>query len=103
MAWYKIYAGMSGGFGGANYIGTYEFDTYELAEEFAYREAEAEYQSYEGSHGILHWHECKEDQWDSLDFEPEDEDVDFRYREEIESWIDYEVEEATGPDDIDEY
>ena len=33
MPWFKIYAGMSGGFGGAKYVGTYEFDTYELAEE----------------------------------------------------------------------
>ena len=61
MAWFKIYAGLSGGFGGANYHGTYEYESIDDALKEAYLLAEEEYQSYEGCHGILSYADCEED------------------------------------------
>lgn len=101
MPWFKIYAGLGGGFGGANYVGTYEFDNRGQAEEAAYQEAIEEYESYEGEYGIMSWEECEEAcikaGWGG-DYDT----VDDYYQEEIESWIDYYVDPATGPDDTEE-
>ena len=36
MAWYKIYAGLSGGFGGAHFQNTEEFATKDEANSYAY-------------------------------------------------------------------
>ena len=108
MAWFKIYAGLSGGFGGANYHGTYEFESMEDAHREAYRLAEEEYQSYEGCHGILSYEDCAEDLRDSgfIDDDMTDAEIEDmiagHYLEEIESWIDFYVLPATGPDDQDE-
>lgn len=89
---YAVYAGMSGGFDGAELITIDNFDTREDAEEFAYQEALEIYHSFEGNHGILNWSECREDLLDSFpDMDIDDEDVDFYYQEEVESWIDYYV------------
>ena len=92
---YRIYAGLSGGFGGATYQGTYEYSTYKEAMRDAYRMAEEEYQSYEGYHGILSYEEVEEDLRESgfigddmTDNEIED-CVSSYYLEEIESWIAY--------------
>lgn len=108
MPWFKIYAGMGGSFGGAVYHGTYEYDSKAEATQDAYRLAEEEYQSYEGCHGILSYEECEEDLRDSgfiqddlTDAEVEDMVAD-HYLEEIESWINYYVKPATGPEDKDE-
>ena len=102
MPWFKIYAGLGGSFGGANYQGTYEYNTREEAEEDACLMAEEEYQSYEGYHGIMSWDDCREDLIESCGEEPSEEDVDTHYREEIESWTSWYVKPATGPDDIDD-
>lgn len=102
MPWFKIYAGLGGSFGGASYQGTYEYADINEAIEDAYRMAEEEYQSYEGCHGVMNWQECYEDLRDSFAAEPEEEDVNLRYREEIESWISYEVKPAIGPEDGEE-
>lgn len=102
MAWFKIYAGLGGGFGGANYHGTYEYNSMDDAQDDAYQLALEEYQSYEGCHGIMSWQDCYEDLRDSFGEEPDEEDVDLHYREEIESWISCYVKPATGPDDQDE-
>lgn len=99
MAWFKVYAGMGGSFGGAQYHGTYEYENEDEALNDAYMLAEEEYQSYEGCHGIMSWYDCLEDLRDSFGVEPEEEDVDMHYREEIETWISYYVKPATGPDD----
>ncbi len=108
MPWYKIYAGLGGSFGGTSYCGTYEYNSIDEALDDAYHMAEEEYQSYEGCHGIMSPADIEEDLHDS-GFVTEDmtEDeiadmIDNYYHEEIESWISYEVREATGPDDIDE-
>lgn len=108
MPWFKIYAGMSGSFGGAQYQGTYEYADIDEACRDAYRMAEEEYQSYEGHHGIMSPEDVEEDLRDSgfigddmTDNEIE-EAVNARYLEEIESWISYYALPATGPDDKDE-
>lgn len=103
MTKYKIYAGLGGGFGGANYQGTHEFATENEACNYAYNLAVEEYQSYEGCHGILSWDDCRED---LLDFDPDieidDGDVFCRYQEEIEAWIQYYVRPANGSEDVDD-
>ena len=101
MAWYKIYAGLGGGFGGANYEGTHEFDTQDEALKYAYHAAVECYQSYEGNYGVLDWEECKEACIES-GWNYDDDTVDDYYLEEIESWIDYYVDSAEGPDDTEE-
>lgn len=102
MPWFKIYAGLGGGFGGANYQGTYEFDTHEDAEQAAYEQAVKEYKSYEGNYGIMDWEECKEACIDEAGWDSDDDSVDAYYQEEIESWIDYYVVPAEGSDDEEE-
>ena len=108
MAWFKIYAGLGGGFGGANYHGTFEFENMDEAHQEAYRLAEEEYQSYEGCHGILSYEDCEQDLRDSgfIDDDMADGEIEDiianHYLEEIESWIDFYVLPATGPDDQDE-
>lgn len=85
---YDIYAGLSGGFGGATFQVTEEYIDEDSATEAAYEIAVEIYQSYEGMHGILCWEECKEileEEWGEVT----DEDVDDYYREEVEGWIEY--------------
>lgn len=103
MAWYKIYAGLGGGFGGAHFQSTEEFPNENQACSYAYKVAVTEYKSYEGYHGILSWEDCQEDLNDSFpDMDFDDEDVDNHYQEEIESWIEYYVRPATSEHDIDD-
>ena len=108
MAWFKIYCGMGGSFGGARYNGTYEYANIDEATADAYRMAEEEYQSYEGCHGILSYADCEEDLQDSgfIDGDMSDDEIEdmvySHYREEIESWISYYVLPANGPNDHDE-
>ena len=108
MSWFKIFAGMGGSFGGAQYHGTYEYANIEEATQDAYLKAEEEYQSYEGCHGILSYADCEEDLQDSgfIDGDMSDDEIEdmvySHYREEIESWISYYALPATGPDDQDE-
>ena len=86
---YNIYAGLGGGFGGAKYSGSGEFESEEDASEVAYDIACEEYESYEGYHGILDWHDVAE----ANDLDPDDEDnydaILELYNEERESWIEY--------------
>lgn len=92
MGKYQIFSGMSGGFGGAQYQGTYDFKTFTEAEDYAFDLTLEIYASYEGCHGILSWNDCRNDLIDSFpDTEWDDEDVDNRYQEELESWIEYYV------------
>ena len=58
---FHLYAGLGGGFGGANYCETVEAENIDEACEFAYELAIEEYQSYEGCHGIMNWGDCYED------------------------------------------
>ena len=89
---FEIFAGLSGGFGGAQSLGVFDFDNEDEALQAARNAAIEEYESYEGCHGILSWEECKEDLIES--FGITEDDVDMAYLEEIESWIEYYVEEV---------
>lgn len=87
----RPYAGLSGGFGGANYQKTEDYSSMDEALKDAYALAVEEYQSYEVCHGIMSWDDCREDLIDS-GFDYDDEAVDDRYQEELESWLSYYVE-----------
>lgn len=121
MPFFKIYHGMGGGFGGAQYDYTGEFKDREEAMEEARRLAVEDYESFEGCHGIMDLDDCRrallidagvdEDAIDdySGDFETlmeeydvSDEDAAEMYEEELESWITYRVTPADGADDTEE-
>lgn len=86
---YNIYAGLSGGFGDADYQGTGEFEDENAAYEYAYQLAAEEFNSYVGMHGLLTWSEIAEEE--GLDPEEDAETIDTLYEEQVESWIDYYV------------
>lgn len=92
---YKIFAGLGGGFGGAEYIDTFEFDNKTKAFQYAYDYAVDIYELYNGAHGLLTWQDCYNDLYESWNEEPDPDEVDDYYRNEVESWIDYWVEEST--------
>lgn len=100
---FNIYAGMSGGFGGATYVTTDDFVTAADAQEYAYQCALDDYQSYEGMHGILSWADCLETLKEEYnDDDVSYDDVDDYYQNEIESWIEYYIEpyeEGTNPEE----
>jgi len=121
MPFFKIYHGMGGGFGGAQYDYTGEFKDREEAMEEARRLAVEDYESFEGCHGIMDLDDCRrallidagvdEDAIDdySGDFETlmeeygvSDEDAAEMYEEELESWITFRVVSADGADDTEE-
>jgi hypothetical protein len=95
MTQYKIYAGLAGGFGGANYMETEYFDTKDQAVEYAYDLAVEEYNSYAGLYGLLSWTDCyKRAVEDGLEGEEADEYATEFYEEEMSTWLDYYVEEV---------
>jgi hypothetical protein len=96
MAWFKIYAGLSGGFGGARYQYTREYGNEDEAAEDAWREACEDYDGMAGLHGLRDITEIMEQD------EVDEEEAEEIYNEEREGWIDYYVEPATGPDDKEE-
>ena len=99
MTKYNLYAGLSGGFGGATYMGTYEFNTIEEATNEAYFLACEVYESYEGCHGILSWEDCEAELLESgEDFD--EEDVNLYYMEEKESWLSYSAIPADEDDNV---
>lgn len=85
---YRIFAGLGGGFGGANEEGEYEFKDEEAALEYAYERACEAYDMYAGLHGLRSVADIMEE--DDCDGEYA-EDV---YNEERENWLDYYVEEV---------
>lgn len=95
---YNLYAGMNGGFGGPNYVGTLKADKVSDAEEIARRIAIEIYQQYEGMKGILSYKECYEDCLEEYKEDIDDKSIDKkdifaialdRYWEEVEGWIGY--------------
>ena len=95
MAKFKIYAGLSGGFGGARFCGVYECEDEREAESIAREQAVEEYESYGGYHGLYTWdsmrQEIADDEYDG-DIEAVDpDDVDMRLMEEVEGWLTYRV------------
>lgn len=95
MELFNLYAGLGGGFGGANFQLSDEFDSLFEAEEEARRLAIEEYESYEGTHGILSEADVRESYCDDNEIsedELSDEDeatIADLYIEEIEGWITY--------------
>ena len=90
---YAIFAGLSGGFGGATFQCVDDFDSEDEALKAAYDKAVEEYESYEGCHGLMDWEDVRDDLRESWGEEPSEDDVGERYLEEVESWLDYRVEE----------
>ena len=95
MAKFKIYAGLSGGFGGARYCGIYECDNAEEAETYAREQAIEEYESYGGYHGLYTWdsmrQEIADDEYDGDIDAVDPDDVDMRMMEEVEGWLTYRI------------
>lgn len=96
---FNIYAGLGGGFGGAEFIETIEAKDKQEAEDYARQCAVESYESYEGCHGILNRDDVFEDLLESFEEDPSEEDVELHYMEEVESWITYYVEEVTNEKD----
>lgn len=92
---YNIYAGLSGGFGGANYIGTLRDSNLEEAEKYAYEAACEKYESYAGSHGLRTVDEIMENE--TLD----ERDAYETYLYEMDGWLDY-YAIPTDEDDLEE-
>ena len=92
---FKIYAGLSGGFGGARYCGVYECENEREAEIYAREVAIEEYESYGGYHGLYTWdsmrQEIADDEYDGDIEQVDPEDVDMRMMEEVEGWLPYKV------------
>lgn len=92
---FKIYAGLSGGFGGARFCGVYDCADEHEAEEIAREEAMSEYESYGGYHGLYTWDSMRQEIADDLydgDIEQVDpEDVDIAMMEEVEGWLSYRI------------
>lgn len=86
---WKIFAGLSGGFGGANFIKDF-FGTRERAEVEAYQEAVQIYESYEGMHGLRTEQDIIEED------DVSEEEASEIYNEEMEGWLDYYVEPDNG-------
>lgn len=82
---FDIYAGLSGGFGGATFQCTVECKDVEEAEWYAKSLAIEEYESYEGMHGIFSWEDCRDDLIESFG-EVTDADVDAYYQDQIDNW-----------------
>jgi hypothetical protein len=92
---FKIYAGLSGSFGGTQYHCTDDFIDHTDAERYARELAVEEYESYGGYHGLYTWDSMRQEIADELydgDIEQVDpESVDERMIEEVENWMVYKV------------
>jgi hypothetical protein len=83
---WAIFAGLGGGFGGANFTGEIFTGTREQAESRAYGAAQEEYEQYEGNHGLRSSSDIMDE--DGVD----EEEAEQIRNEEMESWLDYWVE-----------
>ena len=100
MGMFALYAGLAGGFGGATYQGTEEFDTEEEAMDAAYQLATEIFESYSGLYGVVGFEDIMEDpetygieNFDSLSEDEQYNIINEILRDECESWIDFYVEE----------
>jgi len=83
---WAIFAGLGGGFGGANFTGEVFTGTKEQAESRSYGSAQEEYEQYEGNHGLRSASDIMDE--DGVD----EEEAEQIRNEEMESWLDYWVE-----------
>jgi hypothetical protein len=92
---FKIYAGLSGGFGGAHFCEIYECGSQAEAEAYAREQAVEEYESYGGYHGLYTWdsmrQEIADNEYDGDIEQVNSEDVDIRLMEEVEGWLTYKI------------
>ena len=92
---FKIYAGLSGGFGGAHFCEIYECGSQAEAEIYAREVAIEEYESYGGYHGLYTWdsmrQEIADEEYDGDIEQVDPEDVDMRLMEEVEGWLTYKI------------
>lgn len=80
-----IYAGLGGGFGGADKVDVLEFENIEDAERYAWERACQEYESYAGLHGLRDIEQIMEEE------DCDEEIAQEYYNEERKGWIDYYV------------
>lgn len=90
---YAIFAGLNGGFGGATFQYVDDFNNEDEALGAAHDKAIEEYESYEGCHGLMDLEDVRDDLRESFGEEPDEDVIMKRYIEEVESWVDYRVEE----------
>lgn len=91
---YKLYAGLGGGFGGAEYQDTVECASLADAEMGAYELACEIYWSYSGMYGLPSYSDIEADpEAYGLD-EYSDEAAEEILQEDLESWIEYYAEEV---------
>lgn len=90
---YRIFAGLNGGFGGAQEIDIEEHPSLEAAEYAAESYAREEYENYGGLHGLFNV-------MDALDENPDltEEELDAMCEEDIEDWIEYYAELVSDED-----
>ena len=86
---YNIYAGLSGGFGGAEFQTKAEFENEDEATTYAWELACEEYDSRAGNWGLRSLEEVRVDE--GLEEEEENDEVDNIYNEERENWLSYYV------------
>lgn len=99
--WYRLYIHSVGG--GEVCEGPYEYKSKEDAQTEARIMAIDDYESFEGYHGIPDIGDIMENMEDyGLDSDASEDDCWDVYYEQREGWLDYWIEEASGPDDIDE-
>ena len=99
--WYRLYYTSVGG--GVVCEGPEEFSSKNKAVNEAYRLAVEDYETFEGYHGIPDFYDIRDDKEGyGLEEDASEDDCWEVYREQRENWLDYWVEEASGPDDKDE-
>ena len=91
---FRIFAGLEGGLDGPSYVKTCLYKNKEDAEQDAYQYAIEEYESYAGLHGIRSLNDIAEEEDLDLDDERDLMVAEEIYYEDMESWIDFYVEEV---------
>ena len=97
---FKIYAGLSGGFGGAHFCEVYECGSQAEAETYAREVAIEEYESYGGYHGLYTWDSMRQEIADD-EYDGDIEAVDPEDVEMLQDMIIAAVNEALRAADVD--
>lgn len=104
---YNIYAGLGGGFRGAQYQYTSLFESEEEAVNEAYYAAKEEYAAYEGMRGLEDFSDAMEEAR-SMNPDSDDDDEDLEriaeeiYNSYVEDWIEYYAVPTDEDDSLDE-